>query len=61
MGEVKKAVKGKSSETKNKKDFHLRNVLREDSKPHETGIYTDKLLEQAPNKGNNYIKVKKIL
>ncbi|PIQ66453.1 MAG: Asp-tRNA(Asn)/Glu-tRNA(Gln) amidotransferase GatCAB subunit C [Candidatus Zambryskibacteria bacterium CG11_big_fil_rev_8_21_14_0_20_42_18] len=42
-------------------DDTLRNVFREDSNPHETGIYTKAVLEQAPMKAGNYIKVKKIL
>lgn len=39
----------------------LKNVLREDGEPHEKGIYTDKILEQAPSKEGKYFKVKKIL
>ena len=39
----------------------LRNVFREDKGPHETGIYTKVILEQAPMKEGGYIKVKKIL
>jgi aspartyl-tRNA(Asn)/glutamyl-tRNA(Gln) amidotransferase subunit C len=37
------------------------NVFREDSTPHEAGIYTDALLVEAPNTEKGYIKVKKIL
>lgn len=39
----------------------ITNVLREDINPHESGIFTKKLLDQAPNKEDNYVKVKKIL
>lgn len=39
----------------------VRNVLREDVEPHETGIFTDALLAEAPSKEDGYIKVKKIL
>lgn len=39
----------------------IRNVMRKDSEPHESGIYTQKILEQAPAKEGDYIKVKKIL
>jgi aspartyl-tRNA(Asn)/glutamyl-tRNA(Gln) amidotransferase subunit C len=39
----------------------LINVMREDMEPHETGLYTQKLLEQAPAREGDYIKVKKIL
>jgi len=37
------------------------NVMREDTDPHETGIYTESLLKDAPDTKNGYIKVKKIL
>lgn len=39
----------------------IRNVFREDGEPHESGVYTEKILEQAPAREGNYIKVKKIL
>lgn len=39
----------------------LRNVMRKDEKPHESGIFTDVLLKAAPNREKNYFKVKKIL
>ncbi len=37
------------------------NVLREDINPHESGIYTEAILENAPAREGDYIKVKKIL
>lgn len=37
------------------------NVMREDTNPHESGIFTEKLLALAPKTENNYVKVKKIL
>ncbi len=37
------------------------NAMREDNTPHESGIYTEKLLNEAPERKENYIKVKKIL
>jgi len=37
------------------------NVMREDANPHESGIYTEKILAQAPSREGDYIKVKKIL
>jgi aspartyl-tRNA(Asn)/glutamyl-tRNA(Gln) amidotransferase subunit C len=37
------------------------NVLREDTEPHESGIYTGTLLSAAPKREGNYVKVKKIL
>jgi aspartyl/glutamyl-tRNA(Asn/Gln) amidotransferase C subunit len=42
-------------------DFPLRNVLRDDYNPHESVIYTDAILKQAPSSEKGYIKVKKIL
>lgn len=46
---------------KNKTEFPLINIMREDLSPHESGIYTEKILEQAPVRDSVYIKVKKIL
>lgn len=37
------------------------NVMRDDTDPHETGVYTKALLEAAPNVEDGYLKVKKIL
>jgi len=37
------------------------NIMREDSEPHKSGIYTGKILKEAPDKKDNYIRVKKIL
>lgn len=37
------------------------NVMRGDGEPHEAGIYTEKILEQAPSREGDYIKVKKII
>jgi len=39
----------------------VHNVLREDENPHESGVYTDELLAEAPATRDGYIKVKKIL
>jgi aspartyl-tRNA(Asn)/glutamyl-tRNA(Gln) amidotransferase subunit C len=39
----------------------LRNVLREDAEPHESGVYTDSILKQAPDTKGDYLRVKKIL
>ena len=39
----------------------VHNVMREDSEPHETGIHTDALLDEAPARKDNYVHVKKIL
>ena len=37
------------------------NVMREDKDPHESGIHTGALLNEAPDHKDGYIKVKKIL
>jgi len=39
----------------------LRNVLREDEEPHESGIHTEKILKEAPDREGDFIKVKNIL
>jgi aspartyl-tRNA(Asn)/glutamyl-tRNA(Gln) amidotransferase subunit C len=38
-----------------------RNIMREDAAPHESGIHTENLLNNAPERRGNYLKVKKIL
>lgn len=39
----------------------IRNVFREDTEPHETGLYTDDILNSAPESKNGYVKVQKVL
>lgn len=39
----------------------VRNVLREDGDAHESGLYTEKLVEQFPVSEGNYLSVKKII
>ena len=39
----------------------LINVMRDDGGPHESGIYTEKLLEAAPGRVGNRIAVKQVL
>jgi len=39
----------------------LRNVMREDGVPHESGIFTETLLAAAPQRAGQYVRVKKIL
>jgi aspartyl-tRNA(Asn)/glutamyl-tRNA(Gln) amidotransferase subunit C len=36
-------------------------VMREDSEPHATGLHTETLLAEAPQRDGDYVKVKKIL
>jgi hypothetical protein len=35
--------------------------MREDTDPHESGIYTDKITAQFPARDGDYLKVKQIL
>ncbi len=42
-------------------DLVIKNVLREDKDPHESGIFTEKLMAEVPSKDSNFVKVKKIL
>lgn len=39
----------------------LRNVFREDGKPHEPGKYTEALAAQFPERERNYLSVKQII
>ena len=39
----------------------VRNVMREDANPHETGAFTEALLAAVPGREGKYVKVKKIL
>lgn len=39
----------------------IRNIMREDGEPHESGKYTEDILREAPKTRDNYIEVKKIL
>lgn len=59
VGEVKSATKGEQVSDNN--SLLVKNVLREDADPHESGIYTEKILSQAPEREGDYVKVKKIL
>lgn len=39
----------------------LRNVMREDVNPHESGLYTKKLLDAAPAQEKDQVMVKQVL
>ncbi len=39
----------------------VRNALRPDTNPHESGIHTEVIVAEFPRKEGNYLKVKKIL
>lgn len=42
-------------------EYPLRNVMRSDTDAHESGMYTEKILAQAPDHDVEYVKVQKIL
>jgi aspartyl-tRNA(Asn)/glutamyl-tRNA(Gln) amidotransferase subunit C len=54
-------VKKVSAEAPIEDSPNLRNIMREDGEPHERGVFTDKLLNEAPSRDGKFIKVKKIL
>lgn len=37
------------------------NTIRADENPHESELYTDKIMKEVPNKKDNLVEVKKIL
>ncbi len=61
VGEIKKAASHSAEASRDKSNYALRNVLRSDENPHESGIYTEKILENAPAREGDLLKVKKIL
>ena len=61
VGEIKNAGPASHKASQDKSEYALKNVMRGDTEPHESGIYTEKILAQAPAREGNYIKVKKIL
>lgn len=42
-------------------DPALRNVMREDSNPHESGLYTEKILAAAPAREKDRVAVKQVM
>jgi len=50
-----------SGEAPEKKIGDNYNVMRDDENPRDSGMYTEKILAQAPEKQDGYFKVKKIL
>ncbi|MFA6397721.1 MAG: Asp-tRNA(Asn)/Glu-tRNA(Gln) amidotransferase subunit GatC [Candidatus Paceibacterota bacterium] len=49
-----------STQTNAGTELSLYNVMREDENPHESGINTEKILEESPDRDGNYFKVKQI-
>ena len=50
-------VAGEANET----SPELRNVMREDEHPHESGIYTERLLKAAPKQKDGRVVVKQVV
>jgi aspartyl-tRNA(Asn)/glutamyl-tRNA(Gln) amidotransferase subunit C len=61
VGEIKKAVSVTPSTEHDKESYSLINVMREDDGAHEPGLFTEKVLAQAPAREGDYFRVKKIL
>ena len=60
VDEIKQVTKT-SKEDRSEEIGAVYNVMREDSNPHQSGIYTEKILNEAPKREGDYVKVKKIL
>ncbi|MEK7227701.1 MAG: Asp-tRNA(Asn)/Glu-tRNA(Gln) amidotransferase subunit GatC [Patescibacteria group bacterium] len=60
VGEVKK-ISTTNNQRPTTNNFPIRNIMRADDNPHESGVYTEKILNEAPAREGNYFKVKKIL
>ena len=59
---IDKIKTAKTGEVTDKiKKPEVRNIVREDENPHDKGIYTKKILDNAPEVEDDQIKVKKIL
>ncbi len=54
-------LKNFSLESEETSGYLPKDVVREDRNPHESGFFTDKILENAPEKEKGFIRVKKIL
>jgi aspartyl-tRNA(Asn)/glutamyl-tRNA(Gln) amidotransferase subunit C len=61
VGQVKQALKDAPDVEKTKEDYVRRNIMRDDENAHESGIYTEELLNAAPKREGQFVKVKKIL
>jgi len=57
VGQIQEVTTGEIE----KKAGEIRNVMREDNNPRESGNYTEKILAEAPDKQDGFFKVKKIL
>jgi aspartyl-tRNA(Asn)/glutamyl-tRNA(Gln) amidotransferase subunit C len=60
VGEIQE-ISGGSQDMPKKDNFPVYNVMRDDGEGHTPGIFTEKILNEAPAREGEYIKVKKIL
>jgi aspartyl-tRNA(Asn)/glutamyl-tRNA(Gln) amidotransferase subunit C len=60
VGEIKE-ISTTDNQQPTTDNYPLRNVMREDGEGHESGLYTEKILNEAPAREGYYVKVKKIL
>lgn len=63
VGQVQEALKLSENikDGKNSEDHFLCNIMREDVVTNKAGEYTEKILANAPDTENGFLKVKKIL
>lgn len=61
LGYVSELQTLSSGEEREPQVGELYNVMREDIHPHESGIYTEAILKELPQREGEYVKVKKIL
>jgi aspartyl-tRNA(Asn)/glutamyl-tRNA(Gln) amidotransferase subunit C len=61
LGYVNQIKEAKVSLDQSERVGDIKNVLREDVHPHESGVNKEKLLSEAPSREGDYVKVKKIL
>ncbi len=61
IGEIQKRSGDSKKEEKAVEVSTVRNVFREDKNPHLSGEYTEVLIQSAPRRQDDFVKVKKIL
>ena len=61
LGYVSELQTLSSGEEREPQVGELHNVMREDINSHESGIYTEAILKELPQREGEYVKVKKIL
>ncbi|MEX1087248.1 MAG: Asp-tRNA(Asn)/Glu-tRNA(Gln) amidotransferase subunit GatC, partial [Candidatus Paceibacterota bacterium] len=59
--QVQEAVGNVDDLTPSFDETDVKNVMREDTDPHDTGAHTKDLLGEAPRTKDGYVQVKKIL